>query len=157
MPEGRQPVVFRVPRPAYLVVLFLAVGVWPIALYGGDDGSGYATAARVTPLVLLFLVPVVAVVFIARTATIVDDDGITVRAAFGSRRLPWDSVRGLSVTGRSVYAVHGRRRGAAAVRRGGAAGRDRAGQRRAAARDRRPDAEVRPAAAPAPLTDRTGQ
>ena len=34
-----------------------------------------------------------------------DAGGITVRAAFGSRRLPWDSVHGLSVTGRSVYAV----------------------------------------------------
>ncbi len=105
MPEGRQAVVFRVARPAYLVVVFLAVGIWPIALYGGEDGSGYATAARVTPLVLLFVVPIIALVFIARTATIVDDAGITVRAAFGSRRLPWDTVRGLSVTGRSVYAV----------------------------------------------------
>jgi hypothetical protein len=105
MPEGRQPVVFRVARPAYLVVVFLAVGIWPIALYGGDDGSGYAGAARVTPLVLLFVVPILALVFIARTATIVDDGGITVRAAFGSRRLPWDTVRGLSVTGRNVYAV----------------------------------------------------
>ena len=96
---------FRVPRLAYLVIIFLAAGVWPIALYGGDDGSGYASPARLTPLLLLFAVPVIAIVFIARTATIVDADGITVRAAFGARRLRWDEIRGLSVTGRSVYAV----------------------------------------------------
>jgi Bacterial PH domain len=97
--------VFRVPRPAYLVIIFMAAGVWPIALYGGDDGSGYASPARLTPLILLFVVPVVAIVFIARTATLVDADGITVRAAFGHRRMRWDQIRGLSVTGRSVYAV----------------------------------------------------
>jgi hypothetical protein len=48
---------------------------------------------------------VAAAVFIARTATIVDDHGITVRALVGSRTLPWADLRGLSVTGRSVYAV----------------------------------------------------
>jgi hypothetical protein len=97
--------VFRVPRLAYLVIIFLAAGVWPIALYGGDDGSGYASPARLTPLLLLFAVPILAIVFIARTATIVDPEGITVRAAFGRRRLTWEQIRGLSVTGRSVYAV----------------------------------------------------
>jgi hypothetical protein len=97
--------VFRVPRLAFLVIIFLAAGVWPIALYGGDDGAGYASPARLTPLILVFVVPIIAIVFIARTATIVDADGITVRAAFGQRRLRWDEIRGLSVTGRSVYAV----------------------------------------------------
>lgn len=116
MPEGKRPVAFRVSRTAYIVVPFLAFGVWPFALYGGDDGSGYAffgtdsggqyaSPARLTPLVLLFLLPILAAVFIYRTATIVDDSGITVRAALGSRTLSWDTVRGLSVTGRSVYAV----------------------------------------------------
>jgi hypothetical protein len=44
-------------------------------------------------------------VFIARTATFVGPAGIRVRAAFGSRTLGWDQIRGLSVNGRSVYAV----------------------------------------------------
>ena len=105
MSEVAPTAVFRVPRMAYLVVIFLAAGVWPIALYGGADSAGYASPARLTPLILLFAVPVVAIVFIARTATIVDGGGMTVRAVFGSRRLPWEQVRGLSVTGRSVYAV----------------------------------------------------
>jgi hypothetical protein len=49
--------------------------------------------------------PVVAVAFIARTATFVSSEEIRVRTAFGSRRLGWDEIRGLSVTDRSVYAV----------------------------------------------------
>jgi hypothetical protein len=83
--------VFRLPRSAYLAVLFLAL----------------AATALVQHLVLLvaYVIPILAIVFIARTATIVDADGITVRALFGSRHLPWDAVRGLSVTGRNVYAV----------------------------------------------------
>ncbi len=116
MPEGEKPVVFRISRTAYLVVPFLAAGVWPFALYGGDNGSayavfgseaqpGYASPAQLSPLILLFLLPILAIVFIARTATVVDRSGITVRAVFGSRKLPWDSLRGLSMTGRSVYAV----------------------------------------------------
>ncbi len=65
----------------------------------------------VTPVVqhpwaaLVYLVPVAAAVFIARTATFVDEDGITVRALLGRRSLRWAEVRGLSVSGRSVYAV----------------------------------------------------
>jgi hypothetical protein len=35
----------------------------------------------------------------------VDASGITVRALIGQRRLPWNDVRGLSVTGRSIYVV----------------------------------------------------
>jgi hypothetical protein len=105
MSEVAPAAVFRVPRLAYLVIIFLAAGVWPIALYGGDDPSGYASPARLTPLILMFVIPVVAIVFIARTATFVDAGGITVRAAFGQRRMSWDEIRGLSVTGRSVYAV----------------------------------------------------
>ena len=100
------PRVFRLPRTAYLVVLFLAVGAWPTALYGGEAG-GYAQPAALTPLVVLFLVPVVVAFFVARTATIVDADGIRVRALFGSRAMRWDEIRGLSVSGRGVYAVLG--------------------------------------------------
>jgi hypothetical protein len=96
--------IFRLPRTTYLVLLFLAAGAWPTALYGGQAG-GYSSTAALSPLVLLFLLPFIAAAFIARTATVVDADGLTVRAAFGKRRLPWGEVRGLAITGSTVYAV----------------------------------------------------
>jgi hypothetical protein len=96
--------VFRLPRTAYLALLFLAFGLWPVAFYGGQAG-GYASPAALSPAIaVLILVPATGF-FIARTATIVDARGITVRALLGSRHLPWDQVRGLSITGAAVYAV----------------------------------------------------
>jgi hypothetical protein len=83
--------VFRLPRSAYLAVLFLALCVTPLVQ---------------RPIVTIaYVLPVVGALYIVRTATIVDDAGITVRALIGRRRLSWADVRGLSVTGRSVYAV----------------------------------------------------
>ncbi|MDT4901008.1 MAG: hypothetical protein QOJ78_1938 [Pseudonocardiales bacterium] len=96
--------VFRLPRTTYIVVIFLAFGIWPIALYGGQSG-GYSSGAQLTPLIALFVLPVIVGLFVARTATVVTEDGIVVRAPFGTRALPWNKIRGLSVTGRSVYAV----------------------------------------------------
>ena len=86
------PRVFRLPRSAYLGVLFLALCATPLVQH---------------PLAaLVYIVPVAAAVYIARTATFVDPDaGIRVRALIGHRTLPWADVRGLSVTDRSVYAV----------------------------------------------------
>ena len=49
--------------------------------------------------------PVLAAVFIARVATVVEPTGLRVRALFGSRMLAWERIRGLSVGGRNVYAV----------------------------------------------------
>lgn len=104
---------FRLPRSAYLIVLFLLFCTAPIALAGGTNSAQIADGARFgfqsdTPLgprLLFLLVPVAAAVFIARTRTRVDARGITVRALLGQRRLPWETVRGLSVSERSVYAV----------------------------------------------------
>jgi len=99
--------VFRLPRLAYGIVLLVAFCVTSFApgprsgIYRGDHRSSLDS-----PLWwLVYLLPVAVAVFIARTATIVDDAGITVRALIARRRLPWADVRGLSVTGRSVYAV----------------------------------------------------
>jgi hypothetical protein len=94
---------FRLPRSAYLAVLFLLFCSAPLALTanGGDEGGSVGWTWRSA----LLLIPVVAAVFIARTATIVSAAGLRVRAAFGARTLSWDEVHGLSVTGRSVYAV----------------------------------------------------
>jgi hypothetical protein len=94
--------IFRLPALTYLGVLLLLFGCAPIAFtVHGIEGE----SAAVGPQTLVLLVPVVAAVFIARTATIVNPAGITVRAAFGKRHLRWQDVRGLSVTGTTVYAV----------------------------------------------------
>jgi hypothetical protein len=95
--------VFRLPKSAYLTVLFLFMCAVPLALAdsGGDEGGEVGATWRLVFLAL----PVVAAVFIARTATLVNADGIRVRLAFGTRRLPWAEIRGLSITGRAIYAV----------------------------------------------------
>jgi hypothetical protein len=94
--------VFRLPRPAYFVVLFIAIGITPVALY---SGPAQGAPAKVSGLTLLYLLPLLAAVFIARTSTRVDATGIRIQAVFGSKRLAWTDLRGISVTGRSVYAV----------------------------------------------------
>lgn len=94
--------VFRLPALAYLAVLFLLFGTAPLAFTSG----GYESEqAHLGPQTLLLVVPILAAVFIARWATIVDSTGITIRAAFGRRVLPWAELRGLSVKDRSVYAL----------------------------------------------------
>jgi hypothetical protein len=106
------PVVIRLPRTAYLAVVFLFIGAVVIAfgdsnphgLQGNKTGSGSA-GFSIGPQALVLLVPILAAVFIARTATVVSAEGLRVRALFGSRDLPWDTVRGLTVDGRAVYAV----------------------------------------------------
>jgi hypothetical protein len=101
----RKRLIFRLPRSAYLAVLFLLMCSLPLALTdsGGDEGGEIGVTWRLA----FFALPVVAAVFIARTATFVDVDGIRVRLAFGSRAMRWDEIRGLSITGRAVYAVCG--------------------------------------------------
>lgn len=106
-----EPVAIRLPRTSYLIVLFLVLGCIPVAF----AGSGQSVADKVTspdgqgttfgPQLLVLLIPLVVAVFVVRTATFVTQDGLRVRAAFGSRDLPWSSVRGLAVRGRSIYAV----------------------------------------------------
>ncbi|HZZ97378.1 MAG TPA: PH domain-containing protein [Jatrophihabitantaceae bacterium] len=95
--------VFRLPRSAYVAVLILLFCVAPLALSrgGGDQGGSAGPTWRL----VLLVIPVIAGIFIAQTATFVSAAGIRVRAAFGSRTLPWDKIRGLSITGHSVYAV----------------------------------------------------
>lgn len=104
---------FRLPRSAYLVVLFLLFGSLPLAF--GDNQSHDAddvvrhvhkfAGVAVGWFAIFLVLPVIAAVYIGRTATFVGPDGIRVRAIFGSRRLGWGEIRGLSVSGRSVYAV----------------------------------------------------
>jgi hypothetical protein len=93
---------FRLPRLTYLVVVFLLVCTVPLAVAGDLDHLSEPVAG---PRLALQLIPILAIGFVARTRTTVDPSGLRVRALFGSRQLPWDEVRGLSVSGRSVYAV----------------------------------------------------
>lgn len=93
---------FRLPGLAYLAVLFLLLCVAPLAFTGtGDQGQ----VATVGPQTSLLIIPLLAAVFIARAGTTVDADGLRIRALFGTRRLGWGQLRGLSVTGHNVYAV----------------------------------------------------
>jgi Bacterial PH domain len=94
--------VFRLPVLTYLVVLFFAMGAVPAA-FTGIATSG--TEPVYGPQLLFLLVPILAGLFIWRTATVVSDAGITVRAIVGRRVMPWDALRGLRVAQRSVYAV----------------------------------------------------
>jgi Bacterial PH domain len=102
--------VFRLPKTAYGIVLFLLFGTVPLALSGnpfGDDNNGGFAGPEPTLgwLSVLLVIPVIAAAFIARTATFVGAAGVRVRAAFGSRRFSWDDIRGLKVEGRDVYLV----------------------------------------------------
>lgn len=102
MSSGPLAVVFRLPRTAYLVIVFLFFGAVPLAFTASGT---YAPPAQVGIQTLVILIPAIATIFVARTATTVDAVGIAVRVAFGSRAMRWDEIRGLSVTGRNVYAV----------------------------------------------------
>jgi hypothetical protein len=94
--------VFRLPALAYVAVLFLLFCALPIAL---TTTGAYSAPAQLSIRSVALLIPLLALVFVARTATIVSDRSITVRAAFGRRVLPWAQIRGLSVNGNNVYAV----------------------------------------------------
>jgi Bacterial PH domain len=99
-----ETLVFRLPRSAYLAVLFLLFCATPLAFAreGGNEGG----PAGITWRVVVLALPVVAAVFIARAATFASSSGLRVRAAFGSRTVGWDEVRGLSLTGRAVYVLY---------------------------------------------------
>ena len=102
-PAATTTLAFRLPKSAYLAVLILLLCAVPLAF--AESAGDQAGPVGITWRVIVLALPVVAAVFTARTATFVSAAGIRVRAAFGSRRMAWDEIRGLSVTGRSVYAV----------------------------------------------------
>ena len=112
MATAPSEIALRLPRSAYLIVLFLFFGTIPLALVDPSDpgvissNSGFGSAGlAIGPRLALLLIPVVAAFYIARTATFVGPDGIQVRALLGSKTFPWDVVRGLTVRERAVYAV----------------------------------------------------
>jgi len=93
---------FRLPSLAYLIVLLLLFCVAPVAF---TDEGVKSPPAVLGPQSLVVVIPLLAALYIARTATTVGARGIRVRAIFGQRLLSWDEIQGLSVNDRSVYAV----------------------------------------------------
>ncbi|MCW2604625.1 MAG: hypothetical protein JWN61_2760 [Pseudonocardiales bacterium] len=82
----------RVPRTAYLAAGALAVCVTPMV--------------QAPWLAVVYVLPIAAILYVARSGTAVDDQGITARAMVGSVRIPWADVVGLRVSDRGqVYAL----------------------------------------------------
>jgi hypothetical protein len=87
-----QPTVIKHSALAYLIVAFVAL---------------CCTAVVHSPLLaLVYLVPLAAAYYVARTATVVDDRGLHARAMFGSSTVGWDELAGLRLDrSGAVYAV----------------------------------------------------
>lgn len=84
----------RYSRMAYLAVGFLAICLTPMV--------------RSWWLAAMYLIPVVAAAYVARTGTDADAEGLTVRTLLGAERLSWSSVDGLRVGDRGeLFAVQG--------------------------------------------------
>ena len=77
----------RMSRTALFPVGLLALCVVPLAF-----------SAPWTPVLLL--IPVVVALWVLRVGVDVSDEGLTVRAAFGHRQVPWTSVAGIRVARR---------------------------------------------------------
>ncbi|MDQ2837387.1 MAG: PH domain-containing protein [Actinomycetota bacterium] len=87
-----QRTVLKHPASAYLIVAFVALCV---------------TAVVRSPLqALVYLVPAAGALYVARTATIVDERGLHAQAVFGSQLVGWDELHGLRLdSSGAVYAV----------------------------------------------------
>lgn len=84
---------FRTPSVSVLAALLLALCATPFAV----GAPGFA---------LIYLVPLGLIVWVLRTRTIADADGLAVRRVFTKRSLPWSSLKGLRLTKRAgVHAV----------------------------------------------------
>ncbi len=84
--------VLKHPALAYLIVAFTAL---------------CCTAVVHSPLLaLVYLLPLTAALYVARTATIVDGEGLHARAILGSRTIGWHELTGLRLDrSGAVYAV----------------------------------------------------
>jgi Bacterial PH domain len=78
------PARLRMSRTSLIPVVLLFVCVIPLA------------TARLWTLVFL-LVPLVVAVWALRTGVDIDDAGVTVRGAIGSRRVPWSQLAGIRI------------------------------------------------------------
>jgi hypothetical protein len=87
-----QRTVLKHPASAYLIVAFVALCV---------------TAVVRSPVqALIYLVPLGGALYVARTATVVDEQGVHAQAIFGSQLVRWEQLRGLRLADSgAVYAV----------------------------------------------------
>jgi hypothetical protein len=88
MSDQYERVVFRVPAVGTLAALLLAACATPIAVtlrYGW----------------LVYLVPLAIIIFVMRTRTIADGQGMVARTVFGRTVIPWDALRSLRVQEKS--------------------------------------------------------
>jgi hypothetical protein len=90
--EGRKAV-SRIPTTAYIAIGLLTVCVTPVAL--GEIGG----------FQWLYVFPIALFVFVLRTRTVADREGLQVRTLFGKRDLPWTSLKGLAIAKARVRAV----------------------------------------------------
>jgi len=97
------------PHQSILIAAFIAfVGVFPIA-FGPDMGSGTADAssggsAVRWAFVPLLIIPIALFVWVLRSGTDADEEGLRVRGLLGSRSIPWSEIRELATDerGRAV-------------------------------------------------------
>ena len=87
-PQLPRRLVFRVPAIAVLAALLLALCATPFAV----GAPGFYT---------VYLIPVAIIVWVLRTRTTADAEGLAVRRVFTRRTMPWSSLKGLRMTKRS--------------------------------------------------------
>jgi Bacterial PH domain len=88
-PVKRRKAVFRIPGIALLAIAGAMVCLAPTAF------------ADVPGLWALYVIPLGLIVFVVRTRTTATPQGLAIRTMFGHRELPWEALKGLSITKRS--------------------------------------------------------
>lgn len=88
VPQLPSRLVFKIPSTAVLGALLFAITATP-----------FAWAAP--GLYAIYVVPVLAIVWILRVRTTADGERLVARTLFGRRVLPWSDVRALKVSARS--------------------------------------------------------
>ncbi|WP_317495166.1 PH domain-containing protein [Haloechinothrix sp. LS1_15] len=81
--------VMRMPKTAVLGALLVVVCATPLAM-------------ALPALSVLYLFPIAFIVWLFRTQTVADGNGLTVRTTFGTRFLRWSDLSGLALTGKST-------------------------------------------------------
>ncbi|CAM3652709.1 PH domain-containing protein [Kibdelosporangium persicum] len=85
-------VVFRTPPTAHLGALLLAVAATPFAF--AEPG-----------FFVIYLLPILMIIWVGRHRTTADTDGVTARDMFTSRTMAWDDLASLKIDRGHVSAV----------------------------------------------------
>ncbi|WP_236794308.1 PH domain-containing protein [Amycolatopsis sp. GM8] len=89
LPVKRRKATFRVPLIGLLAIFGLMICLAPTAF------------ADVPGLWALYVIPLGLILFVVRTRTVATPHGLAVRTMFGHRELPWEALKGLSLTKRA--------------------------------------------------------